>query len=83
MESKILTLLAPVLSSIVTFIVTNWHHRREKQSDLETKLTARIEDLTLKIIGLNEKYINAMEKINALMIENEELKNQIEKIKKQ
>lgn len=72
----------PIISSATTWIVTHLYHKKEKQSDLETKLTARIEDLTEKIIKLNEKYVNAMDEINHLRRENEDLKLQIELLKR-
>lgn len=83
MDSKLIAMVAPVVSSIITFAFTHLYHRREQQNDLEAKLTARIEDLTLKIISLNEKYMNAMDKINTLVMENEQLKQQIELLKKE
>ncbi len=82
MFEKNLEILVPLISSTFTWFVTHLYHRREKQNDLETKLTARIEDLTEKIIKLNEKYINAMDEINLLRRENEDLKLQIELLKR-
>ncbi len=72
--------IIPAASSLVTLILTNLYHRREAQNDLETKLTNRIEELTCKIIELNEKYMKAIERINDLENKNRDLKRKIEEI---
>jgi cell division protein FtsB len=83
MESKLIALIAPIVTSVITFALTHLYYRREKQNDLEAKLTARIEDLTLKIIALNDKYITAMYLINNLKFENEQLKTQIKTLEEE
>jgi len=77
---KYLNVIIPAATSLVTFVLTHLYHRREVQNDLETKLTNRIEELTCKIIELNEKYMQAIERINDLETKNRELKRKIEEL---
>jgi predicted nuclease with TOPRIM domain len=72
---------------IVGFIITcvtalfGWlYYRKEKKSDLQTKLLEKIEDLSKKYIELNEKYITLIDEFNTIKIENTELKNQVREL---
>jgi hypothetical protein len=55
-------LLTPIISSGGTFLITNWWNRRELKTDLETKLTKRIEEVSQQFIEVNEKYMLLYEK---------------------
>lgn len=74
-------ILTPFLSAFATWFFTHIYHRREKKNDLETKLTARIEELTMMLIKTNTKLLENVKAINKLQLENEHLKNQINLIK--
>lgn len=77
---KFINIIIPAATSLVTFLLTHLYHRREAQNDLETKLTNRIEEITLKMIELNEKYLKAIDQINDLKQENRVLKRKIEEL---
>lgn len=77
---KYFSVIIPAATSLITFILTHLYHRREAQNDLETKLTNRIEELTCKIIELNEKYMKAIERINDLDTQNRELTRKIQEL---
>ena len=77
---KYINVIIPALSSLLTFLFTHLYHKREVQNDLETKLTNRIEEITEKMIDLNEKYLRAIDLINDLRLENRELKRKIEEL---
>ena len=77
---KYINVIIPALSSLLTFLFTHLYHKREVQNDLETKLTNRIEEITEKMIELNEKYLRAIDQINDLRLENRELKRKIEEL---
>ncbi len=77
MDSKIIPIVAPVVSSFITWLFTHLYHRKEKKNDLENKLTLRIETLTQQFLKLNQKLLDNAQEINALKLENIELKRQI------
>jgi cell division protein FtsB len=77
MDSKIIPIFAPVVSSFATWLFTHLYHRKEKKNDLENKLTVRIEELTQRILELNQKLLDNVQEINAIKLENIELKRQI------
>jgi cell division protein FtsB len=78
---KVISILIPLISSVATWFLTNMYYTREKQNDLEAKLTERIEDLTKMLIEINEKYLFTIEEINKIKFENLELKRQIQLLK--
>lgn len=81
MDAKLITVVIASFSSLITGVVTHFYHRRETENDLETKLIERVESLTSKILDLNNAYMNSLEVIQVLKIENEKLKQEINLLK--
>jgi hypothetical protein len=67
----------PLVSSIVTWLLSHYFYRKKHQSELEDKLIIRLNDLSQKYIELNALYINLVDEVDGLRAENKRLKNQI------
>ena len=75
-------IIIPVISALITWLLSHFYYRKERKNDLENKLIERINDLSEKYILLNEKYTNLFEKLNQVQRENKELKSQLISMKK-
>lgn len=75
-------IIIPVVSALITWLLSHFYYRKERKNDLENKLIERINDLSEKYILLNEKYTNLFEKLNQVQRENKELKSQLISMKK-
>lgn len=75
-------IVIPVVSALITWLLSHFYYRKERRNDLENKLIERINDLSEKYILLNEKYTNLFEKLNQVQRENKELKSQLISMKK-
>jgi len=75
-------IVIPVISALITWLLSHFYYRKERRNDLENKLIERINDLSEKYILLNEKYTNLFEKLNQVQRENKELKSQLISMKK-
>ena len=74
--------LFPLLSSLFTFLLTQAYNRKQRKADLESRLLARIDDLSEKYLFLNEQYTNLADKYNKVERENRLLKKQLTCLRK-
>ncbi len=70
-------IISVVISSVVTWALSHVYYRKKKKSDLQALLIERIEDLSAKYVMLNEQYTELVVELNAVKIENQNLKNQL------
>lgn len=74
--------LFPLLSSLFTFLLTQAYNRKQRKADLESRLLARIDDLSEKYLFLNEQYTDLADKYNKVERENRLLKKQLTCLRK-
>jgi cell division protein FtsB len=72
----------PLVSSIVTWLLSHYYHRKKNKSELEDILMERLNDLSEKYVKLNELYIDLVDEMDGLRAENKQLRNQITCLKK-
>ncbi len=81
MFKTLLPFIIPAVTAFSGWLFGFIYHRKERKSDLTIKLIKRIEDLTVKYIELNTKYMELTYAFCELRNENEKLKAAVLTIK--